>query len=151
MCWQTAFRKCKDPAVWKEVVVDQGKLQLVRVTRGSQSPGGVSRGNNNKLLNQPPNTSGSTESRVSCHQVRETSRTKLSTPQGYALCSRTPCRLLRKHHLSNTDLSLFFSELEKAAHPDKINEGGKGGIIPANISPLLHPCPALRARGIPLA
>ena len=35
MCWQTAFRKCKDSAVWKEVVVDQGKLQLVRVIRGS--------------------------------------------------------------------------------------------------------------------
>lgn len=68
-CWQTVFRKCKDPEVCKEVVVEQGNLQLVRVIRGSQSSGRVSRGKSNKPLNQPPNTPGSMESSVSCRQV----------------------------------------------------------------------------------
>lgn len=35
MCWQTAFKKGKGQAVRMEVVVGQGKLQLVRVIRGS--------------------------------------------------------------------------------------------------------------------
>lgn len=98
------------------------------------------------------NTSGSTESRVSCSKVWGHSRKKLSQPKRmYALCSRTPCRLSRKHLPATQICPYFFQNWRKQPHPDKINHGGRGGIILANISLLLHPCPVLRAREIPLA
>lgn len=131
--------------------MEQGKLLLVRVIRRSQSSRRVSRGNTNKTLNQPPNTPGSMESRFSCSQVWGTSRKKLFTAQGYTLCSSTPCRLSRKHLAATWICPHFFQNWRKKPHPDEINQEGRGGIIPANISLLLHPCPALRAREIPLA
>jgi len=113
MCWQTAFRKGKNPAVWKEVV-DQGKLQLVKGIRGRGN-------NNNKALNQPPSRLVLWKAGFPAVKYREPAGKSFSQPEDMLCAAGHPADFEGSISQQRGFVPVFFQNWRKQPHPDKIN------------------------------
>lgn len=120
----------------------------VSVTQDNHCSARVFRGNNNKTPNQSPNVSLLLRMGLPADQFRDPVVRSLSEPRDKCCAAR---RLSRKHLLAMWVCPLFFQNWRNQPYPDKIKWGGRGGIVPGNISLLLHPFPAIKAREIPPA